>query len=408
MLRILCFVGYYLPGYKGGGPIRTIENMVETFQGQFEFLIVTSDRDLSDVVPYPSVSVDQWNVVGHAKVFYASSATLTLNGLIRLLRETQHDILYLNGFFSPLTTILPMIICRLGLVPRKPTVLAPRGEFSEGALSLKTTKKVIWLFCFRLLGLYGNLIWQASSSFEAADIRRASSRFWFEGSVSIAPNLSGQVMPIRIAPDLTAVNSVAAARRERFPGPLRVIFLSRISKMKNLDYLLGVLKYVRKDMTLSIYGPKEDLEYWSVCKDLIGDLPSNIAVTYHGDLRHNDVSQAFADHDVFIFPTRGENFGHAIFESLAAGTAVLVSEMTPWMADPDGAVEVLDLKHPERWSIAINRWADFDENAFSARRYATTRYLARHAKADNSIELNRDLFLSAFGGRPIHVGPDIA
>jgi glycosyltransferase involved in cell wall biosynthesis len=31
-----------------------------------------------------------------------------------------------------------------------------------------------------------------------------------------------------------------------------------------------------------------------------------------------------------VLPTLGENFGHAIFESLAAGRPVLISDQTPW------------------------------------------------------------------------------
>ena len=51
-MRILTFVDYYLPGYKAGGPIRTIANMVSQLGGEFEFLIVTRERDFLDTVPY--------------------------------------------------------------------------------------------------------------------------------------------------------------------------------------------------------------------------------------------------------------------------------------------------------------------------------------------------------------------
>ena len=47
--QILCFVDYYLPGYKAGGPLRTIINMVSQLGGEFEFLIVTRDRDFTKV-----------------------------------------------------------------------------------------------------------------------------------------------------------------------------------------------------------------------------------------------------------------------------------------------------------------------------------------------------------------------
>lgn len=37
-LRIFTFVGYYLPSYKAGGPIRTLANMVEGLRDEFEFI----------------------------------------------------------------------------------------------------------------------------------------------------------------------------------------------------------------------------------------------------------------------------------------------------------------------------------------------------------------------------------
>jgi len=58
-LIILTFVGYYLPGYKAGGPIRTVANMVERLGNDFQFKIVTADRDLGDTDNYSSVKIDE-------------------------------------------------------------------------------------------------------------------------------------------------------------------------------------------------------------------------------------------------------------------------------------------------------------------------------------------------------------
>jgi len=41
--HILGLVEYYLPGYKSGGPVRTIANMVNQLSDHFEFWIVTRD-----------------------------------------------------------------------------------------------------------------------------------------------------------------------------------------------------------------------------------------------------------------------------------------------------------------------------------------------------------------------------
>ena len=52
--RILCFLEYYLPGQKSGGPVRTIANFVDYFGDDYEISIICSDRDYLDTKPYPN------------------------------------------------------------------------------------------------------------------------------------------------------------------------------------------------------------------------------------------------------------------------------------------------------------------------------------------------------------------
>ena len=389
-MRILTFVDYYLPGFKAGGPIRTITNMVSQLGGEFEFLIVTRDRDLLDTIPYANVVIDQWNTVGLAKVFYASPSTFSFVGVIRLLNETQHDLLYLNSFFSPKTTILPLIIRRFGFYNEKPVILAPRGEFSEGALALKGTKKKIYIALIKMTGIYRHLIWQVSSKYESEDILRRLPNVIAVPNIIVAPDL----LPL---PFKTIVNADFVDSDSRLTGPLRIVFLSRISPMKNLDYLLRALRKVTVDVTLTIYGPSEDSIYWLYCQSLIQTMPSHITVTYQGEVKHEHVSQTFASHDVFIFPTRGENFGHVIYESLAAGTAVIVSDQTPWQSDPHGAVLVLPLAQPDAWTSVINERAGFNAQNYSAQRTAAVSYAIGFMETSKAVEQNRNLFLSTLG-----------
>ena len=139
--KILCFVGHYLPGYKAGGPIQSIANLVENLGDEFEFYIICNDRDQLDRQPYANVKIDEWNVVSKARVFYASSKNLNFKGIRKLLNETKYDLLYFNSFFSFKFTILPLVIYKFFLLSKKPCVIAPRGEFSLGALKLKHIKK---------------------------------------------------------------------------------------------------------------------------------------------------------------------------------------------------------------------------------------------------------------------------
>lgn len=380
--RLLCFVAYYLPGYRSGGPVRTIANFVEQLGHEFDIFIVTRDRDMLDTEQYPHVTVDDWNTVRQARVFYASDQTLTLRAISRLLRNTPHDLLYVNSFFDPLFTGLPLLARRLGMAPSNPCVIAPRGEFSSGAIALKAWKKTPYLLMSKQLGLYKELHWQASSLFEVADIARelGSIAQW----VYVAPDLTSSVIQ-----DL----NVAPART---PGPLRLVFLSRISPKKNLDFLLRVLRKVSANLELAIYGPQENLQYWEQCKALINLIPNNISVTVREQVPHEQVRDVFAAHDLFVFPTHGENFGHVVFESLSVGTPVLVSDQTPWQPDEQGGLKVLVLDEII-WVDVIEGLARLDKKELTKLRKAASKYSYQYSIEDNSCELSRKLFRTAIG-----------
>src|SRR3546814_12203947 len=102
-------------------------------------------------------------------------------------------------------------------------------------------------------------------------------------------------------------------------GPLRITFLSRISPMKNLLFCLETLARVHVPVVFTIYGPREDHEYWQRCEAAITALPSHVVAVYGGSIEPSDVVPALSRPDIFFLPTFGENYGHVIAEALAAG-----------------------------------------------------------------------------------------
>ena len=63
---ILIIMGRYLPGYKDGGPIRSIKNLTDFLGKEYNFKILTCDRDHGDTEAYPNIKVNGWNRVGMA------------------------------------------------------------------------------------------------------------------------------------------------------------------------------------------------------------------------------------------------------------------------------------------------------------------------------------------------------
>lgn len=195
-------------------------------------------------------------------------------------------------------------------------LLAPRGEFSPGALALKTTKKRSFLALARASGLYQDITFQASSDNDANDIRAMLGK----ARIIVASNMTG--VPASVA-STTEAQPVPG-------GAVRATFLSRISPKKNLLGAIDMLARVSCPVEFSIHGIVEDTAYWTQCQDRIATLPPHVTAYYKGEVRPDQVEKVLAPYDIFFFPTLGENYGHVIREALSAGLPVLISDRTPW------------------------------------------------------------------------------
>lgn len=378
-IKVLCISDYFLPGYLGGGPITTLANMRLELQDEVILAIFTRDRDLGSGTPYHGVKTDQWTETPLGPVFYASPKLFGHRGLQNALAERDFDAIYLNSFFSSRASIKPYIAARLRRY-ELPVLLAPRGEFSPGALAVKRTKKLAFVRLSRLIGLYRDVFWHASTEREALDILQQ-----FPGAqdrVLIAPD------PISSATPKTSSD----AKKMKKGGEVRLAFISRISPMKNLDGLLNTLRDVPVTVMLDIFGPVEDAPYWRKCKEIISSLPANIQVKSCGPIAPNEVSPTFARYDLFAFPTHGENFGHVIFEALRAGTPVLISDQTPWQPDMTGAVTIVPLEDQTGWRDVIIRAAERGPEEQEAMRKASRAYAKTYSAKAGLREKNRKMF----------------
>ena len=127
--------------------------LVEALAADFRFSVITSAFDDPARGPMRSVKPSQWSTVGHAEIWYERRYRISARRMATLLKETTPQLVYLNGFFDYRFAILPLFITRMTL-RKTPVVLAPRGEFSVGALALKWRKKRAYITAFRMLGLH--------------------------------------------------------------------------------------------------------------------------------------------------------------------------------------------------------------------------------------------------------------
>jgi glycosyltransferase involved in cell wall biosynthesis len=350
--RVLCFTSYYLPGFKSGGPVRSLINFSEWLGDDLDIHIVTRNRDVGSTTPYENRIPGRLYPVHGAQVQYLSAPYWRPGPLRRLVLACQPDLLYFNSILDPALSIAPLVMRRVHWIPRPPPVLvAPRGEFSPGALSIKPVKKSGYLRLARRLGLYNDVTWHATSEPEVAHIQS-----WWgpTARILLAPNL----------PPRVAVNE-AFERPRKMPGQLRLAFLSRISVKKNLHGALAILQGVKAPIQFDIFGTQEDRKHWETCSRLMSLLPRNITASYQGVVPPEKVISTLSRYDAFFLPTLGENFGHVILEALLAGCPVLLSDQTPWrdLAVSHAGLD-LPLDQPDRFREGIEKFAAMDSREF--------------------------------------------
>ncbi len=190
-----------------------------------------------------------------------------------------------------------------------------------------------------------------------------------------------------------------AATVARAGGDLRIAFLSRITPMKNLLGAVEILSEVEAPITFDVYGPVEDVRYWEACRRSLAALPKNVRAAYHGPVPHGEVGGVLSRYDLFLLPTLGESFGHAIADALGAGCPPLISDRTPWRElEAEGVGWALPLSDIAAFRRVIAACAA-EPPAVRRERAARARAWSVASPSDaEALEANRRLLTQLTGG----------
>ena len=372
------FVDWYLPGFKAGGPIRSVANLVDRLHGDIDFSIVTSDRDLHMNSVYDGITPNQWTERDNCRVMYLSPENRSYSELKQIILASNFDTIYLNSLFSVRFSLFPLLIGRsLGVR----TILAPRGMLGRGALRLKPLKKKVFLSVFRLMGLHHKVLWHATAETEREEVTA----------------VFGSKLNLFVAPNLTELNMPSPKKEKKLPGRLRLFFLSRISPKKNLEGALKVLGATNgeNDIIFTIIGPIEDQGYWELCKQLIDNLPKHISVHFKGELPHQEVIEEIGRQEVMLFPTHNENFGHVIVEAWRGGCPVILSDQTPWKDLENKYLgKVHALSETTNFVRSVDTFAAMGEDEFAKWTHSCIGFAEELSKDDQAVGVYREIFMN--------------
>ena len=205
---------------------------------------------------------------------------------------------------------------RAALRAGKPLVMSPHGCLDPVRLAHSAWKK-------RLVSpIDTRCLRQADSIHATSEVERG----WIEGFLRGHP-------PITVIPNGVDLDTFPRESRAR-GGMRQVLFLGRLHPLKGLDVLIDAWQLVSRGLPadenweLVIAGPEE--QGWR------GELERQVNerglgnVRFTGPLYGIDKARALAEADLFVLPSRSENFGIAVAEALAAGVPVITTKGTPW------------------------------------------------------------------------------
>jgi len=377
--KILVFIDWFLPGYKSGGPVRSCANLMQHLSEYYDFYVITRDRDYCEESPYGNVKVDAWNNLDGMQVYYASPANTSLKGLKSIAAQVPFDRVYVNGIYSLRFSIFPLLIFKGQ--DRKKVVVATRGMLAPSAIQVKRTKKRLFLWGAKMMGLYKGITFHVTNRKEAKEVQEEVGS---NAITLVAPNLPKKY------------KDVQGGHRTKSTGSVKLVNVARIAPEKNLKYALEQLSKATGKIEFDIYGPIYDEAYWDECQEVIQSMPRNITVQYKSSVHPDELQKTLSGYHFMYMPTRGENFGHIILESLVAGCPVIISDKTPWLDLQKLQIGWdIRLAQKDRFTEVLNECAEMSQESYSTLSEKAHQYAWNFVQNKEAVQQSRQLFVNS-------------
>jgi glycosyltransferase involved in cell wall biosynthesis len=354
-IKILIAIDWYRPAHKAGGPITSIENLVNLLgdEPQLQFYIICSAFDYGELQPL-NVPQETWLTVGKAQVQYWHPKKLGWKQWMHILQQLKPDIIHTQGLWSPKFSILPLLAAQR--YKKAKIVVSPRGMLTPQALKQKGWIKLAVASVLKALNAYKNVVFHSTNDQETQEIQRflkqakMNTQEAGEGNGSnnriqqmpnVPRNLGVAVAQARaqllaqaqtqLPAQLLPQAGLQLLPQQRKPAhELHWLFVGRISPEKNPLLLLKALQLLPMSTRGYFIGGCKSDAYLQLFQEHINALPKQHHVEYMGEQPLEKITNFLSNAHVLINTSISENFGHAMAEALSAGVPIIVGPNTPW------------------------------------------------------------------------------
>lgn len=113
-----------------------------------------------------------------------------------------------------------------------------------------------------------------------------------------------------------------------------LLYMGRIHHHKGLHLLFkGLLETIKliDHLYLIVAGPVEDKKYFKTLNKFISNNNLQNKIIFLGQVEKQTKNLLYSIADFLVHPSKSENFGMSIAESLFLGLPVIISDKTPWL-----------------------------------------------------------------------------
>lgn len=206
------------------------------------------------------------------------------------------------------------------IIDYKPTILHAQNADTDAFIARELSKRYNIPYIVTLRGLnYAPDSKIKINLSKANSLIAISSKQIFEGEKLV--NKEIMFIPHGVKNSFYADNS----KRKEINYPIRLITVSRLLKLKNIDLVIRSLENVKYDYIFDIYGEGTEKEYLA---QLIKKLGLENKIHLRGFINNSDLSVKFQEYDLFVMPSFPESLGRVYFEAMASGLPVIASKNT--------------------------------------------------------------------------------